>query len=222
VAAPRVMIPDRVAEAVRDSLKYKFLPAKVVTKAALEARKQADFLVVLVLDVNERALTVLDQTSPLLQDLVKQRRRMVGQHRLFDREDWTEWRKTLVAMLSGLRAFRTAIAAISEKWFDGHGVLFFKQQAELNSHIQMAESSAKLYNAVDRALPSWTAIKLSATPDSVRRQARRLERRLTDLAMAQALAACGEADAARRIMQAHVLDRHGRATSRRPKRGGTT
>jgi hypothetical protein len=180
-------------------------PTESKAKAVSEAYKQTDFLVVLILNINNRLLADLKRSDFVLWALWEQRLRMSQQGRrrkLSSRAEWTFWRQMLVAHLFQLRVLKAAIAALSAAWFSGQCVLFTKEEAELDGQIQQAELLAKLYDKIHRAVPAWKAINLGGAPDPDKTRA--LVKELEDMAKTEVLIACGEGHAAWTILQAHV------------------
>ncbi len=202
--APRVKVHAQVAEAMREAVKFEFSwSAKTKTRAVSEATMQADFLVVLVIQLNQHLSNKLDHSALLLWALAEQRRRMADDVRRFKRcdgEEWAEWCTAIEDLYSRLQIWKAAAAKISRKCFDGDCCLFANQRSELDDEIANATVLACVYNKIHR-LPSWSAIKLPAAPSPAKTQI--LVRRLEDFARVEMLKARGDGEGAWKIAQAH-------------------
>jgi hypothetical protein len=166
--APRVRIPEMAEQAVRDSLSKKGMKPELISKAALEAWKQADFMFVLVHRLNEEIMLDARQSTPYLKLLLVELGWMEYKHEehgIFTA--WGGWRALLLDTLAPMLLLRTTIEAISEQYYDNHSVLFPDQETRLNRGIGFAEMLAKGYNNLEGALPSWSEIDLAALQSSI-------------------------------------------------------
>jgi len=206
--APRVRMAKRVEESTLRISKANGANKEAAARAVLEAQKQSDFLVRLVLCVNERLLSESERNVPSVELLVEQRARMAEQfdkHRVFESEGWEWWRKILLLNLVRMLRLQAVIAAICTKYYDGHRISFGEKQAELDGCIEKTELLAAVYNSRKESFPSWEAIDLASLRRDVKSQVPRAMRELVDLARAQMHAAFGEPEVAHRLVQAHVL-----------------
>jgi hypothetical protein len=91
--APRVRFPKMAEEAVRDSLRKKGMKPEWIARAEREAWKQADSLVVLVLNLNDQVQQCSLQSRPSLAFLWVQLQRLGDQfddHDVFNRNNRRE------------------------------------------------------------------------------------------------------------------------------------
>jgi len=206
-AVLRVLVSNRVTEAVQAAARRKLLSVEAANQLVAESKNQADFLVLLAYNINARLLEEADHIWESL-ELIDERHRRMGRefhlHKRFDEQEWIAWRKKLVELLSRLLALKAALAELGKTYFDGHEILFQKQRDKLNSQIEVAESIAKLYNDFEREVPSWAAIELEIGDDSIRSEMSRLVREFVTIARAVALRSNGQVLAARQLMQANL------------------
>jgi hypothetical protein len=206
--APRVRVPEMAAKAVRDSLSTKGTKPELIARAELEAWKQADFLVVLVLKLNEEVLQNCQQSSPYLAFLWVQLRWMGAQfdeHGVFNATEWDHWRELLIDTLSRMWVLRATITAVSEQYYDCHSVLLLDQESSLNQCIEGAEVLAKVYNNLEGIGPSWTAIDLVTLQSSIEAQVPATVCERVAGAKASTLRAIGEWKAAWDLVEPYVL-----------------
>ncbi len=141
--APLVRIPEMAEKAVHDSLSKKGMKPESVSVAALEAWKEADFLVVLVHQLNEEATLDDLQSSPNVKLLLLELGWMEEKHEehgIFTA--WGGWRALLIETLARMLLLRATIEAVSEQYYDNHAVLFSDRETRLNLGIQCAEDLA--------------------------------------------------------------------------------
>jgi len=206
--APRVRVPEMAAKAVRDSLRKKSLKPESVARAELEARKQADFLIVLVIKLNEEVRLNCLHSSPHLAFLSVQLRWMrarFAEHGVFNATEWGHWRELHIDTLTRMWVLRATIAAVSEQYYDSHSVLFSDRESSLNQHIQDAEALAKVYNNLEGIVPAWTAIDLATLQFSIEEQVPAAVGELVAGAQANVLQVLGDWKAAWDLEQPHVL-----------------
>jgi hypothetical protein len=206
--APRVRVPKMAEKAVRDSLSKKGMKPALIARAEWEARKQADSLVVLVLNLNHQVQQNALQNGPRLAYLwVKMQwlGEQFDEHDVFNAEEWGTWRTVLIDTLARMWLLRATIATVSEQHYDNHSVLFPDQASDLIQCIQSAEFMANLYNDLEGGLPSWTAIDLAALQSLTDAQVpAAVSERLAD-AKAAALQAVGEWSAAHDLRKRYAL-----------------
>ena len=167
--APRNRIPNEAAKAVRDSLTRKGVKAEFIAEAALDAWKQADFLVVLALRVRQDVPLYHYREIPyfvLLTEKFQWMMEEIKRHREYDDGAWDRWRTLLAATLARVWRLRAIVAVIRKEYFDNRRLLFQEDASRLDHSIGAMENLAKRYNALRKILPSWTAIDLAALKSS--------------------------------------------------------
>lgn len=216
--APRNRVPRMAEEAVRGSLAKTAMEPKLIAKAELEAWKQADSLVVLVLNLNEQVQLDSRQSFPQLAFLWVQLRWMAEQHDehgVFNATEWGDWRELLINTLVRTRLLRATIAAISERYYDSHSVLLHDHESSLDLCNQGAEQLVSAYNNLEGLLPCWTAIDLAALQSSIEAQVPvAVGEQMVD-AEAKTLQAIGEWKAACDLREPYALARIERRRSSR-------
>jgi hypothetical protein len=156
-----VRIPNIAKRAVRDSLERKAMAPERIEQAALEAWKQARFLIVLVLELNSETLQDAVQTAPELKLLLFHLRwleEQLGEHGVSVAAEWELWRDLLIRTLTRLWLLRATIAAVNQQYYDGHSILFLDREYHLNMSIELAEKLARAYNDEGKDLPFFVAI----------------------------------------------------------------
>jgi len=163
-SAALVRIADNVAKAVRESLKYK-KEEDEIARIELGARKQTSFLSALLVTLNALVSMNAKKDWLSLQLLQEQRLRMAKlckERRVFDREEWNHWRKTLIAILRRMWKLKATIEAVSLRYYNGCQILFHIQKTELDENIASAKSLAQLYNISKPREGSLPGINLAA------------------------------------------------------------
>jgi hypothetical protein len=161
-------IPDKVAQAVRESLRWK-KSDEDIARFELEARRQTNFLLLLLISLNAELSSSISKDWLRIQLLREQHFAMAHQykeHGLFDREEWEWWRKTLIVILCRLWRQKATTEVVSLRYYDGSGILFDKQESELQDCIATAERLAKLYNVNRRRARTLPVIDLAAVRHS--------------------------------------------------------
>lgn len=206
--APRNRVPRMAEEAVRGSLAKTAMEPKLIAKAELEAWKQADSLVVLVLNLNEQVQLDSRQSLPQLAFLSVQLRWMAEQHDehgVFNATEWGDWRELLINTLVRTRLLRATIAAISERYYDSHSVLLHDHESSLDLCNQGAEQLVSAYKNLEGLLPCWTAIDLDALESSIEAQLPATVGEQLAGAKAKTLQAVGEWKAAGDLLEPYAF-----------------
>jgi len=204
--APRVRIPEMAEKAVRDSLRKKGLKPESVSEAALEAWKQADFMLVLVYLLNEEIRQEARVSTPCLRLLLVELGWMEEKHQehgLFTA--WGGWRALFINTMTRTLLLRATIEAISKRMYDNHSLLFPDVETSLNHRIEWAELLAGGYNALEGVLPSRTAIDLAALRSSIEAEVPAEVANQVAHAQAKTLQALGEWKAAWDLLEPYAL-----------------
>jgi hypothetical protein len=134
----------------------------------LERWEQADFLVVLVQQLNADIVLDSRETGQNLSALFGGLGEMGREHKepaLF--AECGGWRAGFVDTLTRLWLLKATIQAISKQYYDNHSILFADEETTLEEGIEFAESLANWYNHLEGALPGWTAIDLADLQSSI-------------------------------------------------------
>ncbi len=172
-ADPLIQIPNRVAKAVRESLKYS-REEEEIARFELGARRQTSFLFALLLILN-RQLVVNGPGDCLWINLLEEQTLRMGlqwrDHDRIDREKWKLWRENLIALRCDLWRLKATVEAVSLRYFGGSQILFSKQEWDLNERIARTEFLAQLYNMNKRLARSLAGgINLAALRRSTERE----------------------------------------------------
>jgi hypothetical protein len=207
-SAPRNRIPNQAEQAVRDNLRKQAVNSESIARAALEAWKEADFLVVLLMQLYgtvdfNRSLNVRDIF--LLKEMFHRMLEQFAVHDQFDADDWNLWRKILIHTLDRLGQLRAVTAEISEQYYDGNPILFVDDERSLDEDVRAVEKMAKEYNSLKEELPRWTAIDLHARSSSIAVRLPALVGQRVAFAKAKTLQALGDWRGAWQLQQPTLL-----------------
>jgi len=206
--APRVRITELVAKAVRESLCKQGMKAELIVHAEQEARKQTDFLIVLIRDLGRDVELECTLNAPYIMLLHEKFGRLLEHLTQLDRFEskaWELWRTVLLRRLGDMWQLRETIVAISERYFERHPLLFPEDANKLDQHIHCLEKLTKYYNRLEGGLPAWTAIDVDALVSSSREQVlEEVAERVAD-AKSRVLRDLGESEAAWKIVEPYAL-----------------
>ena len=138
---------------------------------------------------------------------------------------WGGWRALLINTMTCTLLLRATIEAISKRMYDSHSVLFPDVETSLNHRIKWAELLAGGYNALERVLPSWTAIDLAVLRSSIEAEVPAEIAKQVTHARAKTLQALGEWKAAWDLVEPYALsgiEKLRSADSREESAGTTT
>jgi hypothetical protein len=195
---PRVIVVKAVGEAVRENLSYPRLTAEQLEQAVREAQRQADTLILLVLNLHERVRSKCQDAVMSIELICEQRQRLFFEatcQNKFEPKDWDSWRDRLFGTLTSMLVLREMVTSISAKYYDGHPLLFAADNDKLNVQIAYLQEALKLYNNLQHVLPGWKPITIDAS--FIAHHVEALAASLMDLSKVQTFAAFGEDEAAR-------------------------
>jgi hypothetical protein len=204
---PRVAVVRAVGEAVRENLSYPRLKPEQLEQAVREAQKQADTLILLVLNLHERVRSASKDAVVSIELIYERGLRMMLQAMYQDRsepKEWDWWRDKLTVTLTSMLIMREIVTSISAKYYDCNPLLFAGDQERLNEQIALLEDTSKMYTHGQHALPHWKPITIPSTAEHVEA----LVELLVDGAKAQTLAAFGEDEAARELLESCGVRAH--------------
>jgi hypothetical protein len=138
---PKVRIPERAAKAVRKSLNEKMMTPEEAMNAEFQARKQTAFLFMLVINLHIAVVSrcSFGQWLTLIEDFNRLQLHGIVEFAETVNQNCFDNLSASVA-LARLLLLRQIIAAISEKYFDGHQVLIVGAESRLNESIQELQS----------------------------------------------------------------------------------
>lgn len=206
--APRVRLSRIVGEAVQKALSNQVTTPEFVATAILEAQKQADFLIILTIDLAvevELECRLNTTYCQLFYALLYRVHVKVTQPDRLGAVIWDAWRAKLIERLCVMWQLRQKTMAISERYFDRHPILFRDQASELDEQIHDLEQLTKFYNSFKGKLPIWTAIDVEALAHSVREQLPEEIAYCVASAKSTVLKDWGEPEAVWKIMQPYWL-----------------
>jgi hypothetical protein len=206
--APPVRIPEMVEKAVCDTLSKKGMKPESIAHAALEAWKQADFLFVLLCDVQQEVMSFSFQNCPYVLLLHEKLCRMLEhfcEDETFDPEAWDMWRMVLIDRLTSAWLLRETIKKVSEKYYDNSPLLFSGDENGFNRSIDSLETLANRYNSLEGGLPLWSAIDFAALSSLIEGQVAAAVGERVAGAKAQTLRALGEWKAAWDLVEPYAL-----------------
>lgn len=226
---PRVLVVRSVGEAVRENLSDPPLGPELLERAVREAQKQADMLIVLILHLQDQVCCELRRHDPYAQLLFEQYRRMLLEQSMSRRsppEDWDCWRALLIGRLITLGRLRKTVRAISARYYDGHRLLFATGENRLDCEIEVLEELAQHYNGMNGELSNWEVINIDVHSSSMAEQVEAQVEHYVTLATARTLAAFGEQEPARELLDSvahHALRELKRLrSSSSPRENSTT
>lgn len=172
--APRARLTEMVGKAVRESLCEQGMKRELILPAEREARKQTDFLIILIRNLHWEVHEECTLDAPYIVLLYEKFKRMLEHYTQraakFDPEIWEIWRAILIRRLTRMRQLSETVVAISERYFDGHPLLFPEEANTLDNNIDALEKLTKHYNSLEGGLPAWTTIDVEALASSIREQ----------------------------------------------------
>jgi hypothetical protein len=199
---PRNVVAKMVGEAVRKNFIHPMQP-ELVEQAVREAQKQADMLIMLILQLHDYVRSEC-KLHHLYGELLDERlSRILGQSVSMGRiepKPWELWRALLRDRLIATRSLRKIVQSISAKYYEGHPLLFAADEDVLNSEIACLEDLMKEYNCLKGVLPDWKAIDLHALSSEMERSVELQVEHLVTLARAKTLSSFGEEQAARELL----------------------
>jgi len=201
---PRVAVVRAVGEAVRENLSYPRLKPEQIEQAVREAQKQADTLILLVLDLHERVRSACKDAVVSIELISERWLRMMLQamyQETAEPKEWDWWRNNLTVTLTSMLIMREMVTSIRAKYYDDAPLLFPAEQDRLNEQIAFLQATLKMYNDGQHAVPHWKPI----TIPSIRENVEALVELLVDRAKAKTLAAFGEDEAARELFDSCSL-----------------
>ena len=205
---PCARISIAAANAVRESLSKQGVKEEVIASAARAARKQADFLFVLLSNLHY-SVDILGTINGLRVAFLHEKySHMLEQYladRSLDQNDWNRWRANLIDTLAAMWRLRDTASEISTRYYDCHPLLFPENESSLTEDIRLLESLLQHYNSLQGMLPVCTAIDSDALLLSVRKDVPAEVERLAANALSTILFDYGERDEAWKVMQPHVL-----------------
>jgi len=143
--APRFRIAEMVGQAVSKSLSQQKMKPELTAQVVRDAQKQADVLIVLVSHLQKCVRSECTFNAPhvllLYEKLSRMLEQFVHQGR-FEPEAWDLWRAVLMKRLLTMWQLREAIVAISARYYDGHPLLFAKDESRLNQDIPSVPNEA--------------------------------------------------------------------------------
>src|SRR6266571_1731107 len=171
--APRSRLPRMVAQAAREALRKQGKNEILLQKAELQAWKQTDFLLLLIMNLNAEALEGQRERWLCLALLQQQLLRMAEDFdsgRPAKHNEWEGWRQLLVSELRQHYRFQAAASLIGNRYFAGNAVLFQDSIRDLCGCIELLEKFVTVYNQCED-LPYWKAIDLGELRRAVEPQA---------------------------------------------------
>lgn len=206
--APRARLTEIVGNAVCKTLRTQGMKAQLIMHFAREARKETDFLIVLVRDMQKEVRHECLLNTPYILLLCEKLKRMLEHFTLqnkFEPEMWELWRGVLILRLRTLQLLKEIIGTISERYFDHQPLLFREDTTDFERHIGILEEFVKHYNSLKGELPVWTAIELNARASDFRKQVSYGMRIRVANAKSTTLEDFGELEAAWKLVQPFAL-----------------
>jgi hypothetical protein len=144
IPTPREAVTNAVLSALRSSMKGQ--PELLVERAVLQARREADLLYNLIVNVNMAVLKSMEQRereySLSLGYLSAEMNGNASKRRADD------LRRAVLMFVESVVVLDVAIAQVVEQKVDGQPVLFRDCEVGLQEQLQMAETLCKLFNIV--------------------------------------------------------------------------
>lgn len=204
---PRVLVARTVGEAIRENLSDPPLEPELLEQAVRKAQKEADMLIVLLLDLHDhvrskcelnsvQAQVVDERFMHLLQTYVYEGR--------FEPCKWDSWRALLSDNLIAMRQLRETVASISDSYYDSHPLLFAADEEKLNGVIVRLEDLTNDYNSWQNTLPDWKPIYTDAHPSLAEHYDALVALRVST-AQAKTLKDFGETEAARKLLDSNAV-----------------
>ncbi len=204
--APRSRLPRMVAQAAREALRKQGKNEILLQKAELQAWKQTDFLLLLIMNLNAEALEGQRERWLCLALLQQQLLRMAEDFdsgRPDKHNEWESWRQLLVSELRQHYRFQAAASLLGNRYFAGNAVLFQDSIGDLCGCIELLEKLVAVYDQCED-LPCWKAIDLGELRRAVEPQASGKASAAVDVARAKVLRDLGDHEAANRLMKPHL------------------
>lgn len=219
--APRARITEMVGNAAYESLCKRKMKPELAQQVAREARKETDFLILLVWvlprDVEEESrlnapyvLLLFEKFHSMLEEFVRCDR--------FKPKMWKMWRAVLMLRLETMCKLSQTVDRISETYFDSQPLVFPEQSSDLDRHIHYLEDLAKAYNSLHGSIPDWTPIEIDALASSIREDVLAEVDKRVVMAKSRSLNDFGESEAADKLMKPYELAMLNRL---RPSKGQT-
>lgn len=198
---PRIVVLQKVTDAVRENLSFPPLEPERLDQVVRDAVIQADTLMVLVMNLQERVRSEWNQNLLHIELLNEKLKRMSQQltyeHKL-DPKDFDSWRGDLVTILSRMQLLKKAVVSITSQYYNNHPLLFEFDEQMLEIQVEFLKKSAEEYNCLQRFLPQWMAIDIDAQPSAEAIKAQVAQ--YVSVAKAKTLADFGEEEEARKLM----------------------
>ena len=199
----RDAVAEKIGAAVRENFGDPRLKREQLEEIVREAQKQADALMVLILDmhkyVSSESRVNRVQVELVLERYLRLLERYVH-HGEFEPEAWDSWRAMLIQTWTAIRRLRKLVDCISETCFDGHALLFPGDEEVLNEDSADLETMAKAYKRLEGDLPDWKAIEIDAEFSLIAEYVTAQAEQFVLLAKVKTLDAFGERGAARKLL----------------------